>query len=261
MLRATECGYGSEAFARVARNERALVQIEGTGPVAMGRRIMSGSLERAWYRRRLPPFSIQLTDSPAGRMIDEHLAIREGRRWRHRDAQGVLVLPPDFADYRRGRHRQAMRTNLNHARRAGIRVTATALELWGPGPGDFRAGLITPGPIERWMALDGEGTMVGDSILSVDAHAALLHGMVTTVGPARWLLHTAIVERLCGHCEVLLVNSAAVYRESYGSHHLQRLLGYQIQRLQVHEPLRPDPGVITPIPDPTQPDPQPANVR
>jgi hypothetical protein len=237
LLRTRDTGYGSDAFARVARNERILAPIEGAGPRAVWRRIGSGSLERAWYRRRLPAVTVQLTDSPAGRMIGEHLAIREGRRWRHRDAQGVLSLPADFADYRRGRHRQAVRTNVNHARKAGLTVTSRTLDTWGPGPGDFRVEYITPGPIERWMAFDPDGRMVGDSILSVDAHVALLHGMVSTVSPARWLLHTVLVERLCGSCELLLVNSAAVYRESYGSHHLQRLLGYQIARLRVPEPL------------------------
>ncbi len=235
LLRTRDTGYGSTAFTRVADNERVLVQIQGSGPRAVWRQIASGSVERALYRRRLPAVTVALTDSPAGRMIGEHLAIREGRRWRHRDAQGVLRLPADFTEYRRGRHRQAMRTNVSHARRAGLSVTSSTLDTWSPGPGDFRVPHITPGPIERWMALDADGTMVADSILSVDAHVALLHGMSSTVGPARWLLHTAIVERLCGCCELLLVNSAAVYRESYGSHHLQRMLGYQIARLRVIE--------------------------
>jgi hypothetical protein len=238
LLRTGNTGYGSDAFERVARNERALVAIPGSGARAAWQQITHGSVERALYRLRLPTVTVQLTDSPAGRMIGEHLAIREGRRWRHHDAQGVLVLPADFADYRRGRHRQAMRTNVNHARKAGLRVTSCTLDAWGPGPGDFRNQHITLGPIERWMALDRDGTMVGDSILSVDAHVALLHGMSSTIGSARWLLHAAIVERLCGSCRLLLVNSAAVYRESYGSHHFQRVLGYQIARLRVAEPRR-----------------------
>jgi hypothetical protein len=238
-----DTGYGSEAFLRVAANERVLVYIDGAGPRAIWRRMRSGYVERAWYRRRLPSIPIEVTAEPAGVMIAQHLAIREGRRFRFREAQGVLPLPAAFAEYQRGRHRQAVRTNVRRARAAGLTVPPPTLETWEPPPGDIRAPWISPGPIERWMVLDAEGAMVGYSIVSVDEHVALLHGLVSTVSDARWLLHTAIVERLCGNCRLLITNSAAMYRESYGNHHFQQLLGYQIRRLQVLDaPARPTPA-------------------
>jgi hypothetical protein len=238
-----DIGYGSEAFLRVARNERVLVYIEGSGPRAIWRRMRSGYEERAWYRRRLPLIPIEVTAEPAGIMIAQHLAIREGRRFRFREAQGVLSLPAAFTEYQRGRHRQAVRTNIRRARAAGLTVPPPSLETWAPPPLDIRAPWISPGPIERWMVLDAEGAMAGYSIVSVDEHVALLHGLVSTVTDARWLLHTAIVERLCGKCRLLITNSAAMYRESYGSHHFQQLLGYQIRRLQVRDvPAHPAPA-------------------
>ena len=241
-----EAGYGSEAFARVARNERVLVYIEGSGPRALLKRAVSGAVERAWYRRRLPAVSIRLTDSPAGRMISEHLSVREGRRFRFRDAQGVLSPPSSFDEYLRGRHRQALRTNVRRARASGLQVPEPSHETWRPPPGDIREAWIGPGPVERWQVLNADGEMVAYSLLSVDTYVALLHGLVSTVTDARWLLHTAIVERLCGHCERLITNSAAMYRESYGNHHFQRLLGYEIARL------RPT-GLIVGAPAPDQP--------
>jgi hypothetical protein len=194
----------------------------------------AGSLALTLYRRRTPALTVRLTGSPAGQMIGEHFAIREQGRWRFRDAQGVLPLPAEYAQYLRGRRRQAVRTNVAHARRAGLTVLSCAIDNWAPGLDDSRLAYITPGPVERWMVLDAKGEIVADSILSVDGEVALLHGLVSFVSStyARWLLHTAIVERLCGSCGVLLTNSDDAYKLGAGTQHFQRLLGYEITRLR-----------------------------
>ncbi len=172
-------------------------------------------------------------------MIDEHFAIRDADGgYRYRDAQGVLSLPSDFADYMRGRSRQAVRTNVGHAQKAGMTAISAAVDGWAPGKDDTRAAHITPGPIERWIALDRDGVPTADSILSVDEDVALLHGMVAFTPNARWFLHTAIVERLCGSCSILLTNSDDAYRLAAGTQHYQRLLGYQVMRLRVARPER-----------------------
>ncbi|HWB70137.1 MAG TPA: hypothetical protein VG518_09195 [Solirubrobacterales bacterium] len=190
---------------------------------------------------------VRLTAAPAGRMIGEHFAIRAGRHWRFRRAQGVLMLPADPSHYLRGRNRQAVRTNVSHARGADLTVSSYMIDDWAPGPGDIRADHIAPGPIERWMVLAPGGEMVADSILSVDEDVALLHGLVSSVTYARWLLHTAIVERLCGCCSVLLINSEDVYLMGAGNQHFQRLLGYGIARLRL---LHPSPGTrVTSVPE------------
>lgn len=187
----------------------------------------------ARYHRRLPLTELRLSEAPPGRMIAEHFAIRAGSRHRYRSAQGVLDLPGDFATYMRGRHRQALRTNIGHARRAGLTVTSYAVDNWRPGVGDERRDLIAPAPIERWLVTDAEGRCVGDSILSVDREVALLHGLVASAPYARWLLHAAIIERLCGDCRFLLTNTENVYLLAPGHQHLQRLLGFRISRLRV----------------------------
>jgi hypothetical protein len=87
------------------------------------------------------------------------------------------------------------------------------------------------------MVFDPTGTMVADSVLTVDRDTALLQGMVSTVSYARWLLHTAIVERLCGECALLLTNSDDVMFLNSGQQHFQRLLGYSIVRIRLRRTL------------------------
>lgn len=223
-------------FLRACRIVAAYGQIDGREPSAaraVWQRIWAGSPVLMWYRFRLPSTRIRLTASPAGRMIGEHLAIRERGRWKYRRAQGVLPLPSDFSQYMRGRPRQAVRTNVTRARGAGLAIESCTVENWMPGRGDARAAHIVPGPVERWTVLDPNGDVVADSILSVDQDVALLHGLVSSSSDARWFLHTAIVERLCGCCDVLLLNSEDAYVMSAGTQHFQRLLGYEIARLRV----------------------------
>jgi hypothetical protein len=194
----------------------------------------AGSMTLARYRRNLPTVDVQLTPSLAGQMIGQHFAIRSDGRLRYRDAQGVLRLPVDVSEYLRGRHRQAVRTNIGHARRAGLRAAVEFVPDWAPGTDDSRLPYITPGPIERWNLVTEEGTIVAQAILSVDEEVALLQGLMSLVPHGRWLLHTAIVERLCGSCEVLLINCDDAYLMPPGVQHFQRLLGYEIGRLRLH---------------------------
>jgi len=152
-----------------------------------------------------------------------------------------LPCPRDFADYMRGRHRQALRTNVGHARRGGLVVHSYAVDNWFPGIADDRREALSPGPIERWLVTDADGTYVGDSILSVDRDVALLHGLVSFAPNARWLLHAAIIERLCGDAKVLLTNSDDAYLLAPGNQHFQRLLGFRISRLEIAETPNPAP--------------------
>jgi hypothetical protein len=244
----SDTGYGSESFLRACRVAADCRQVEGDGPRAAWARLRAGSLYLEWYRRQLPSVTLRLTASPAGRMIDEHFAIRERGDWRFRHAQGVLELPAEFSAYMRGRSRQAVRTNVAHARRSGFEAISYVTDNWAPGLDDTRAGLITPGTAERWTAFDADGAIVGESILSIDEDVALLQGLVSFTTHARWLLHTAIVERLCGECKVLLTNSDDAYLMNAGNQHFQRLLGYRISRLDVSRSIRPRPPGPPPHP-------------
>lgn len=233
LLRARDTEYGTVALSIACRAVEERQWIEGWGPRAIWLRAWRSSLPLACYRLRVPPLWVQLTESPGGRMIGEHLGIRHHGRWRFRHAQGVLPLPVEFSEYLRGRHRQAVRTNVAHARSAGLTVHSCTVESWEPGPDDSRAAQITRGPVERWTVVDVGGAVVANAILSVDEHVALLHGLVAHVTYARWQLHAAIVERLCGECDVLLVNSENAYLLAPGARHFQRLLGYRIRHLRL----------------------------
>jgi hypothetical protein len=235
-----DTGYRSELFLRACGVAPTCRGIEGQGPAATWERLRAGSLTLARFERSLPSVTVRLTASPAGQMIGEHLAIREGRRLRYRGAQGVLRLPADFGAYLRGRHRQAVRTNVGHARRDGLTVSSSLVQSWEPGLDDTRRGLLTPGPIEWWQVrgTDSDAPPVAEAILTVDDEVALLHGLGSSVRHARWLLHTAIVERLCGLCGVLLVNSDDAYLLGPGHRYFQQLLGYEIARLELPRPPR-----------------------
>jgi len=228
-----DTGYGTAVFLRACRITAACREIEGSGPRARWRRFRAGSLGLIWYQLRLPRVTIRPTTSRSGEMIREHFAIRHEGRHRYRGAQGVLTLPVEFPEYLRGRHRQAVRTNVGHAKQAGFTVSSFALDSWMPGADDSRLPYISPGPVERWLVLDAEGQIVADSIVSIDEQVALLHGLVSSASNARWLLHTAIVERLCGCCEVLVTNSDDAYLMGPGNQHFQRLLGYRVSRLRI----------------------------
>jgi hypothetical protein len=229
-----ETGYGSPTLQRACDISRACRDIDGAGPRAGWQRLRAGSLTLTRYRRSLPALDVRLTSSPIGRMIGQHFAIRADGRLRYRDAQAVLPLPSDFSEYLRGRHRQAVRTNVGHARRAGLRTEVEYVPDWAPGSDDTRLSFITPGPVERWNLFTAEGAVVAQAILSVDEEVALLHGMMSLVPHSRWLLHTAMVERLCGSCAVLLVNCDDAYLMPSGAQYFQRLLGYEIARLRLH---------------------------
>jgi hypothetical protein len=183
------------------------------------------------YLRQIPRARVRLSDRPTGRMIGEHLALRRLGIPRFRLAQGVLFLPEDFSTYLRGHRRQAVRTNIRRARESGLRCERALLPDWtSPWVAATRA---RPAPTELWRAIDRAGNVIGEALLTVDIECALLHGLCAAEGDARWLLHTAIVERLCdaSSCRLLLTNSYDVPLMSRGQQHFQHLLGYSVVRI------------------------------
>jgi hypothetical protein len=231
-----DLGYGSPTFQRACDVASICRGLDGRGPAAALGRLRAGSLGLARYERSLPTVTVRPSGSAAGRMIAEHLAIREGGHFRYRGVQGVLRLPDSFAEYQRGRRRQAVRTNVGHARRAGLVAVRTAVDDWEPGVDDTRRGRITPGPVDWWRVHapdDPHGWPVAEAIVSVDEEVALLHGLSSSLGHARWLIHAAVVESLCGRCKVLIVNSDEAYLLGDGHRYFQQLLGYEVARLEV----------------------------
>ena len=183
------------------------------------------------FVKGLPKTDVQLSDAPTGIAIAEHLSLRRWGIPRFRLAQGVLHLPADFATYMRGRGRQAVRTNVRRARELGIDSHRRDIADW-TRPGES---LRHAAPVEHWWATDRDGETVGDAWVTVDSECALLHSMVCSERYARWLLHTSIVERLCGAgCRLLLTNSFDVPLMAPGQQYFQRLLGYSIARVRLN---------------------------
>ncbi len=179
----------------------------------------------------LPRTNVQLSDSPTGVAIAEHLALTRWGIPRFRLAQGVLHLPHDFASYLRGRRRQAVRTNVHRARDLGMNSHSRTIPTW-TRPGEK---LAHAAPVEYWWATSRDGVTVGEAWVTVDEECALLHSMGCSERYARWLLHTAIVERLCAvGCRLLLTNSFDVPLMAPGQQYFQRLLGYSIARVRLH---------------------------
>jgi hypothetical protein len=179
----------------------------------------------------LPRTTVRLSNDPAGVAIAEHLSLTRWGIPRFRLAQGVLYLPSDFASYLRGRRRQAVRTNVRRARTLGIDCHSRTLPAW-MRPGDK---LGRAAPVEHWWATGRDGATVGEAWLTVDDECALLHCLACSERYARWLLHTAIVERLCAaRCRLLLTNSFDVPLMSPGQQYFQRLLGYSVARVRLH---------------------------
>jgi hypothetical protein len=179
----------------------------------------------------LPNTSVHLSDSPTGWAIAEHLSLTRWGIPRFRLAQGVLYLPSDFASYLRGRRRQAVRTNVRRARDLGIDSHSRTVPAW-TRPGEK---LTRSAPVEHWWATGRDGATVGEAWVTVDEKCALLHSMTTSERYAQWLLHTAIVERLCAaRCSLMLTNSFDAPLMAPGQQYFQRLLGYSIARVRLH---------------------------
>jgi hypothetical protein len=191
------------------------------------------------FLARLPEIPVPLSDGPAAAFIAEHLSLTRGGIPRFRVAQGVLHLPPDFSTYMRGRRRQAVRTNIRRARERGFDCDHFTVPDWVPSDRDSRFNVDA----EHWLARGPGGETLAEGWLVVDDECALLYAMTSSGSYARWLLHTAMVERLCDSgCGLLITNSFDVPLMPAGQQHFQHLLGYSVARLlpprSLHEPQR-----------------------
>ena len=213
---ATRCARGLR-FRDLRRDGRELVLLVARVPVLVA------------FLARLPSIPIDLSRESQGAFIAEHLGLRRLGAPRFRLAQGVLHIPQDLSLYMRGRKRQAVRTNIHRASERGMICSRTIVPDWSPPDRVSR----TKTRAERWDAHNQAGTAVATAWLIVDTDCALLYTLSSTEPYARWLLHTAIVERLAdSHCSLLLTNSFDVPLLSAGHQHFQHLLGYNVARLR-----------------------------
>ena len=168
---------------------------------------------------------------------------------RRRLAWAVLDLPATEEHYLVGRPRQALRTNLRHARAVGVTSSRVTYEAWSevvsavllargdkPGPEQDR-----PGPGQQaayYVARDARGAplaFAGAALFGQFAALFALGGRPDRQPDASWAryqLHTFLALDLgCSGVEHLLTGSAL--RETVGTQYFQHLLGYRARNLRV----------------------------
>jgi len=221
------------------------------GALGHGRPDLRGALAFARLVARLPRFEVRLSETGAGRRIGAHLAARTvGGLPKHRLAQAVLVVPPSMESYLSGRSRRATRTNLARAVRAGFAVKELVsleerldalrrnagdaptradrewLDLWSQRTGE--EGRV-------WLAaFDQEGSLKALAVATVDMEWAMLEVGIAREHCARWLVETAMLERLVqSRALYLLPATGNALSGGPSVRHFQRLMGYTVANLRV----------------------------
>jgi hypothetical protein len=168
--------------------------------------------------------------------------------WR---AQAVLDLRSDDDSYLAGHRKQALRTNINHARRAGVTVTrlasfrdwlAAAREIYQHRPGG-REALRQIGPPDDdekmvyLVAINRTGTPVAIAGAVMLDRLAVLFNLLTRPGEphaaiTRYLIHTDLRSRLKLD-GVQFLTAGSALRLAAGLQYFQHLLGYEVRNLRI----------------------------
>ena len=178
---------------------------------------------------------------PVGRTL-------HSRRW----AQAVLELPTAEKPYLAGRPKQALRTNLRHARKVGVASSRIpTYEAWleaasvvmgarHDGPNAMRE-LNEPEPgqqVAYYVARDADETPLAFARVALFDQFAVLFTMLShldrhpSASWARYQLHTFLALDLgCTGVRHLLVGPAL--REPADNQYFQHLLGYRVRNLRV----------------------------
>jgi hypothetical protein len=201
----------------------------------------------AYYRllRRLPVETVALSALPVGKLLYDRWSRQS---WRKAASHACLPLPSDADSYLRGRHRQAVRTNLHRADK--IRLTCRPIPTeWAVTREALRTGTFASllGEIEQleqpdsavksWAVFDPGGQILGRAVALVDERTAvllLLHGPtdLDVAHQTRYLLHTAVVADLIRRgVRNLIVES--ILGAPPGLKYFAARLGYRACRIRV----------------------------
>ena len=186
----------------------------------------------AWFGTRVGPVGHIIRDA----------------RW----AQAVLELPTAEERYLAGRPKQALRTNLRHARNLGVsscriptydawlEAASVVLHARRDGPALARE-MDEPGHgqhVAYYVTRDTHGTPLAFARVALLGQFAVLFTMLSHLGRlpgaswARYHLHTFLALDLgCSGVKHLVVGSA--FREPAGNQYFQHLLGYRARNLRV----------------------------
>lgn len=174
------------------------------------------------------------------------------RHWfgpRRRLAWAVLDLPAAEGHYLVGRPKQALRTNLRHARALGMTSSRVSYETWfeavsaimrarGDKPGPEQDG---PGPGQQaayYVTRDACGTPLAFAGVALFGQFAALFSLVSRpdrqpdASWARYHLHTFLALDL-GRSGVQYLLTGSALREPPGHQYFQHLLGYRARNVRV----------------------------
>jgi hypothetical protein len=219
--------------------------IEVSGVRSAEGSLLNGTMATILLLSHLPSLRVTLSDSPAGRRIRAHMSHRIWGVPHTRLAQGVLAVPNEEGRYLRGRHRQAVRTNIRKARAAGIvcRPLADVSERRGVVEqlqsrvaymlGWTECLFSQPGDV-WWAAFDATGRPVALTQMTIDREWALLQASGSINRASRYLLHTELVEMLArAGVRYLAVNGPTTPMLDPRLQYWQHLVGYQIANLSL----------------------------
>lgn len=197
---------------------------------------------------RLPVIELRVRRPDVDAWSDSHFGpARRGRR-----AQAVLELPAADQGYLSGRHKQALRTNLRHARDNEVTSDRVlSYEEWSEAASVIMAArhdgqtagaeLTKPEPgqqVAYYVARDRDKSPLAFAGAALFGQFAVLFSLLSHPGRhpvsswARYQLHTLLTLDLgCSGVRYLLVGSAL--REPAGNQYFQHLLGYRARNLRV----------------------------
>jgi hypothetical protein len=245
-VRRRELHYGSWEFLAASDLARRLPYSPPV-PVLIGSVVRNPALIRVFVAVwRLPVVELRVPRADADAWFGNYFGSSRRR------AQAILELPTTERHYLAGRHRQALRTNLRHARDLGVTSDRVpAYEAW------FEAARVVlqarcdghavgremdkPDPGQQmayYVARDAHGTPLAFAGVALFGQFAVLFAMLSRpdrhpgASWARYQLHTFLALDL-GRAGVrhLLVGSAL--RETVGNQYFQHLLGYRARNLRV----------------------------
>jgi hypothetical protein len=195
--------------------------------------------------RKLPVETLAVSALPVGQILGDRWSRQS---WRKSASHACLPLPSDPETYLRGRHRQALRTNLHRADKIRLTVRPVPTD-WGASrqvllDGPF-ASLVTrldemddlDAVIKSWAVFDSEHRPLGRAVALVDEKTAVL---LLLRGPpdmgvahqTRYLLHTAVVADLIRQgVRHLVVES--ILGAPAGLKYFAARLGYRACRIRV----------------------------
>lgn len=189
---------------------------------------------------------VAYADRGGSSVLDRHLVHALGPCRIRRPLMSILNLPSTSEEYLRGRYRERVRGNLRKAASAGYRASVVGhqaeamrciAELLAhrseEGVHPERAHLPEGGDL-RVVVRDAEERVIAMASIAIDGADAYVQMLVSasdlpSIGPARYLAHTAVVEELIAlGCQRLWADGAVTLPS--GVRHFQHLLGYELAR-------------------------------